>query len=100
MIIVLSDLVQDDNQFDFKHDPAIRNETSAAFLASASARSSDLAFRGTPVFLGLVRSRDLGRLSPRRRVAIGIFWLEFLKASGANPVLAGMDLAYFQDSLS
>jgi len=87
-ILVLSDLIQDDRQFDFKTHPALKNEASAQLLASTSARGSGLAFQGVPVFLGLVRSRDLGRLSTRRRLAIEVFWLGFLKASGASPVLA------------
>ncbi len=87
-IVVLSDLIQDDNQFDFKSDPALESETSATLLASVSARRQGLSPQGIPVFLGLVRSKDLGHLSPRRRSAIEAFWLEFLKDSGANPVLA------------
>ncbi len=87
-ILVLSDLIQDDKQFDFKSDPALKSETSATLLASQSARRLGLSLQGVPVFLGLVRSKDLGHLSPRRRLAIEAFWLGFLKDFRANPVLA------------
>ena len=88
MILLLSDLIQDDDQFDFKSDPALKSETSATVLASVTARRLGLSLQGISVFLGLVRSKDLGHLSPRRRLAIEAFWLGFLKDSRANPVLA------------
>ena len=69
-ILALSDFIQDDNQFDFKSDPALKSETSATLLASGAARRLGLSLQGIHVFLGLVRSRDLGHLSPRRRSAI------------------------------
>jgi len=87
-ILLLSDLIQDDSQFDFKSDPALRNEASATPFASASAHRAGLSLHGVPIFLGLLRSKDLGRLSPRRRLAIEAFWLGFLQESGAKPVVA------------
>jgi len=87
-ILLLSDLIQDDSQFDFKSDPALRNEASATPFASASAHRAGLSLHGVPIFFGLLRSKDLGCLSPRRRLAIEAFWLRFLRESGATPVLA------------
>ena len=51
-ILVLSDLIQDDSQFDFKSDPALKNVVSATPPASASAQTAGLSLQGVPIFLG------------------------------------------------
>jgi hypothetical protein len=88
MLILLSDMIQDDDELNFRHDIALRNAVSAASLATTSPRSASLRFQETPIFIGFLRSRDRARLSPQRRTAIDIFWLMFLKNCGANPHLA------------
>ncbi len=74
-ILILSDLVQDDSQFDFKRDPALRNESTAQTIALASAHRANLSLPGVPVFLGLLRSKDLERVSPLRRAALQASWI-------------------------
>jgi hypothetical protein len=88
IILILSDLIQDDAKFNFKSDPALKRDASSRLLASTSARRAGLSFHGVPIFLGLLRSRDIAHVSPQRRLGIEAFWLEFLKDSGAAPVLA------------
>jgi hypothetical protein len=88
VILALSDFIQDDDQFNFKTNPALKNAASAQVFGADLSRTDQLSLQGVPIFLGLLRSRDLGRMSPQRRNAIKTFWLSYLSTSGATPVLA------------
>jgi hypothetical protein len=43
---------------------------------------------GIPIFLGMLRSKDLNRLRHERRLAIQKFSKQYLISSGAKPALA------------
>jgi len=95
VIVLLSDLMQDDDQFDFKHDSHLKNEAMAVQFA-ATLHSPHLSLRGAPVFLGRLRSRDPALLSAGRRRAIQAFWRAFLNDTATQPVVAedGPDLMF------
>jgi hypothetical protein len=88
VVVVLSDFIQDDNQFDFKRERNLSHPAEAKALAMRLAARSTRLMQNTPVFLGYLRSRDLGRLNRPRREAIREFWLAFLAGLGAKPQCA------------
>jgi hypothetical protein len=84
VLVCLSDFVQDDSQFNFKTDRRLVSERSATTFAQELADDFAGRFRGVHVYLGLMQSVDLARLSNPRRTAIQTFWLEFFEAQGAS----------------
>ena len=73
-IIALSDLIQDDAQFDFKRNTNMANSQRAQSLAVMLAARSESTLTDVPVYLGQLRSRDFKLLSRNRRAGIEAFW--------------------------
>lgn len=88
LVLVLSDFIQDDRQFNFKSDPRLASPETASLLAAAVAKQAICNLHGVPVYLGYLESRDLAPLSRRRREAITAFWLTFLSQAGAQVTVA------------
>jgi hypothetical protein len=84
IIVILSDLIQDDDRLDFETAPALSSRATARNLAMRLSRESDLHITGVPVFAGLLRSRDLTRLHHERRQAIQEFWRQYITSLGAT----------------
>jgi hypothetical protein len=101
VILVLSDLIQDDARFDFNQARAVASPESAKGLAKRLAQESNLRIPNIPIFLGLLRSKDLSRLRHERRQAIQEFWQQYVVAAGARPTLAvdgpGLVTAYVEN---
>jgi hypothetical protein len=101
-IIILTDLVQDDGQFDFKRDPAVADIRRAQFLADSLAAREKSRLADVPLYVGRLRSRDFSLLSRRRRASIGAFWEQYLVGIGARAQIAldgsGL-LGHFVESL-
>ena len=84
-VIVLSDFIQDDGTLDFKSDPNLHDEASAGAFARELAKSESQPLRNVRIYLGGLRSSDLGNLDKNRRNAIREFWVQYLTACGAQP---------------
>ena len=85
IVIVLTDGIQDDGQFNFNRAPELGHKSSATILAADLARASTQRFPDTQIYFGYLKSRDLARLSRSRRDSIQVFWTEYLRHLGARP---------------
>ena len=90
-VVLLSDFIQDDAQYDFKRDTNFQNEQSAEKLARKLSQQRALSFHNTAVYMGLLRSSDLKKLSPEKRSAIRSFWAEYFRSRGAERVIYATD---------
>ncbi len=88
-LVVLTDFIQDDRQFNFRADKRVAESKSAHALAGQKAAAGALS--GTNVYLGFLRSRDATSLEPARREAIRDFWQEYFRRSGAASVTWATD---------
>lgn len=88
LVLVLSDFIQDDEQFNFKTDPRLESPEKSKALAADVATQTACDLNGVPIYLGYLESRDLAPLSRRRRQAITTFWVTFLSQQGARVIIA------------
>jgi len=88
-LVVLTDFIQDDRQFNFRADKRLAEQKSAHALAGQKARAKLLP--DTQVYLGFLKSRDTVSLHPGRREAIRDFWEEYFRQSGAASVTWATD---------
>lgn len=72
-LIVLSDFIQDDKQFNFEKDLRLSSETDAVTLAHSVAPQSGN-YTTINVVLGRLRSSEFAALQPNRQRAINAFW--------------------------
>jgi len=82
-LIVLSDFIQDDAQFDFRKDARLRNREEGGKLAKNLKTEID-PHPSLQMFLGRLRSREFSTLPLGRRRAIDEFW-EQLTSARVNP---------------
>lgn len=85
IVIMLTDGIQDDGQFNFNRAPELGQKSTATILAADLARASKQSFPDTQIYFGYLKSRDLARLSRSRRDSIQVFWTEYLRRLGARP---------------
>jgi hypothetical protein len=84
-LIIFSDFIEDDGTVNFKNDSHFQNETDAVKYANELATVlSPKGMSGTMAYLGLLRSKEFGQLSKRRREAIKSFWRQYLESLGMN----------------
>jgi hypothetical protein len=88
VLVCLSDFIHDDLQYDFKRDHRVSTDLRARAFAETLAGINGDRFRDVRIYLGLVYSTDLKRLSRSRRNAIRVFWLEYLSRQGADVIWA------------
>lgn len=91
VIVILSDLIQDDSRFNFNISMDLANDESAVALAKKLSAKRKVKFDGTAVYLGLLRSKDLRNMPNPRREAVQAFWQEYFKASDAESVSIAVD---------
>lgn len=91
VIVILSDLIQDDSRFNFNISMDLANDESAVALARKLSAKRKVEFDGTAVYLGLLRSKDLRKMPNPRREAVQAFWQEYFKASDAERVSIAVD---------
>jgi len=87
LLIVLSDFIQESAGLDFKASRYLAAPVAAKRFAVQLAKNHAVDFHGVPVYLGLLQSREYISLPLSRREAIRGFWLEYFKASHAQPRL-------------
>lgn len=85
LLIVLSDFIQEDKETDFRTDVRLENVAAMKKFAIVAAERHAGSLKATHIYLGLLRSREYAALSPKRRDAIGDFWMEYSKALGGQP---------------
>lgn len=86
IVIILSDFIQDNSQYNFKKEEKLSNEQSAKELAYKLADSDAISLCGTKVYLGLLRSTDMKNLSQKRQMDIKNFWIQYFNKQGASNV--------------
>jgi hypothetical protein len=91
VLIVLSDLIQDDRQYDFARHADLETVERATALAETVAGRDGVGLAGARVYVGSLRSGSLKSLPPGRRDAIRAFWEGYFRAKSAGQV------GYFAD---
>ena len=84
-LILVSDLLEDDGEYDFATDSSLANPSRAHRLASRLRAAHGFSLQGTPLCVGRLASIDYGRLAPERRTAIEMFWKIYLTDGGRPP---------------
>ena len=84
-LMVVSDFIEDDGQYDFATDRSLSNLKFARDLASALHGLHSFAADGTQVCLGRLESVEFEGLSPSRKQAIRVFWMTYLAEAGHAP---------------
>ncbi|HKQ08183.1 MAG TPA: hypothetical protein VJ464_23865 [Blastocatellia bacterium] len=90
-LVLLSDFLQDDAQYNFRRDARLANDETAAKFADSVARNQPQVWQQSTVFLGFLRSVDLKGLPQTRRAALQVFWREFFTRQGAVAVRSATD---------
>jgi len=83
-LIVLSDFIQDDRQFNFRKDPRLAN----AICAEALGKTVGLPYgkySSVRVALGRLRSKEFSALTPTRQWAIDAFWERAMSPATVDP---------------
>ena len=84
-LVVVSDFIEDDGQFNFASNPALASTSRARALASRLRTAHGFSLRGVPVCLGRLESVDFTLLSPKRQKAIDAFWETYLADGSHTP---------------
>ena len=90
-IVLLSDFLQDDAQYNFRRDVRLASDETAAKFADSAARNQPRTLQNSAVLLGFLRSVDLKGLPQTRRAALQAFWREFFTQQGAASVRSATD---------
>jgi len=83
-LMVLSDFIQDDQQFNFRKDHRLANESDAITLGESISPAEE----NSPhvhVVLGRLRSKEFSALAPSRQRAINAFWGQMMSSAGVDP---------------
>jgi hypothetical protein len=96
-IVCLSDFLQDDRHFVFTKDSVVSRPPVARRLALSLAGRSMGRLAGVRTFLGMVQSTESAALTDDRREAIKTFWIEYLKAQGADVTWKDDGLGHLED---
>jgi len=83
-LVVLSDFIQEDSQFNFRRDPRLTNETDAtAFGKGLMLPKGD--YQMVKVTLGRLKSNEFSALPPNRQRAINAFWEQAMSPAVVEP---------------
>jgi len=91
VILILSDFIQDDSNFNFNSSSEMANDRTAVDLAKKISTTHAGKFAGATLYLGMLRSKDLKKMSNARRDAVQAFWREYFKSGGAGMVSLAID---------
>jgi len=86
-LIILSDFLEDDGNWNFAKDHALASAANACLLADITAKRLNVALRSTHLYLGRLRSRDSAALPSSRLDAVDAFWGELLNNVGQPVVI-------------
>jgi hypothetical protein len=82
-LIILSDFIQDDTQFNFKNDTRLANATTAEMLTRDVAVQTG-SHQAVAIFLGRLKGKEFSSLRLQRRQAIDSFWEQLFCPSRIN----------------
>ncbi|HZU31288.1 MAG TPA: hypothetical protein VFB79_09245 [Candidatus Angelobacter sp.] len=85
LLIILSDFIQEDQQFNFKTDDAFSSAVPVQKFATKQARIGNIRLDKVEVYLGLLKSREFAALEKMRRNAIKNFWIQYFNDTGTHP---------------
>jgi len=89
VLLVLSDFLQDDQEFNFERVKELGDAPKAGRFAEKLAHAHERRFPvGTVAYLGLLRSSDYASLAKVRRQGLEVFWLRYLTLLGVQPTFA------------
>lgn len=91
VIVILSDFIQDDSKTNFNTCADLANENAGRQLAKRLSERNSGQFAKTTVYLGMLRSKDLKKMSNARRSAVQTFWREYLKLQGVQSLSLAID---------
>lgn len=93
-LIILSDFIQEDKEFDFRTDIRLQTALTSKSLLQQIIQREVFNFSGDQVFLGALQSVEYTRLNKERRAALKIFWIDYFKLRGAKVTFAidGLDI--------
>lgn len=99
VLIVLSDLIQDDGILVLGKDPALRSVSESRSLGRRLAGRLKTGLVGTNVYLGRMQSKDFRALGHERRAAMCAFWQSYFEVLQAKVVFVndGPDTANVAD---
>jgi len=83
-LLVLTDFIQDDWQFNFRKDPRLANAACASALGKTIA-SPNGEYSSVKVVLGRLESSDFSELVPSRQRAINAFWGQVMAPAQVDP---------------
>lgn len=83
-LIVLSDFIQDDKQFNFRRDPQLGTGAGAAKLAHHVSQEI-VSPSNVSILLGRLKSTEFSELAPNRQRAIDTFWHRVMPHARVNP---------------
>jgi hypothetical protein len=85
LLTILSDFIEEDQQFDFRTSDTISSAVSVQKFAMQQARIGNMRLNKVEVYLGLLKSSEFTALRKSRRNAIKSFWVQYFKNIGVNP---------------
>jgi hypothetical protein len=83
-LVVLSDFIQDDNQFNFRKDSRLATEADAVVLGKKIVLPEGDS-RLPEVVLGRLKSKDFSALTPARQRAVNAFWRQIMAPAEVKP---------------
>lgn len=84
-LVVVSDFLEDDDQYDFTSDRALGKPASAHDLASRLRAEHGFTLHGAVLCLGRLGSVQFESLAPARKEAIRAFWTAYFAEQGHTP---------------
>lgn len=85
VLVLLTDGIQDDAQFNFNTAPELASKNGGTKLATSLAQENPAFLKDVTIYFGRLKSRDLARLPRSRREALNTFWMKYFEAAGAHP---------------
>lgn len=96
LLVILSDFIQETDGINFRNDRRLATQLPAKTFARKIAQTNGLDFKDTTVYLGLLRSREYGALSHRRRASIEAFWMCYFNSLGGKAKFAADGMGLFR----
>ena len=84
LLVVLSDFIEEDQQFNFKTDYHLKAAASVQSFAMQQIELRHVRLDHVAVYLGLLKSREFAALEKSRRNALKDFWIQYFNNVGAQ----------------
>jgi len=91
-LAIMSDFIQEDNEFDFRIDARLASQLSAKQFAAQLLKANALNLKGVKIYFGLLYSHEYATLRRARREAVQVFWIEYCHAFQARFIIDGPSL--------